>query len=122
MVARCEAIRLNNNFGHSTTRKDFINTAATGRENNRIAVRAPGSSDEQVGQFAKRSRTAPLDWRSPEVVSGRKTDKFAVGRPERQIGAPRAIDFSRCIPIQVLYPEVAYRACSERVCGVAGIS
>ena len=122
MVARCEAIRLNNNFGHSTTREDFINTATTSRENNRMAVQAPGSSDEQVGQFAKRGRAAPLYRRFPEVVPGCKTDKFAVGRPERQISALSAGDFSRRISIQVLDPQVSYRPRSCRVCLVAGIT
>ncbi len=122
MVARRETIRLNNDFGCAPTRGDFADAATVNRENNRMAVRAPGSSQKHVGQFAKQGQPTSLYWRFPEVVPGRETDKLAIGRPERHIGALSAVYFSRCIPIQVLDPEVSYRARSCVICLVAGIT
>src|SRR5690242_11095787 len=80
-----------------------------------MAIRSPGSSQRRVRQFAHRGWTTRLYRHLPKVLSGRETHKFAVGRPERQIRTPRAIDFSRCIPIQILYPEVSYSARAFRI-------
>ena len=107
---RIHVVRRRQDFGGAAAGGHFVkNPRAAGREDNHLAVGAPGATPAMTREWTNSNGCAALNGNLSQFRACRESDEFAVGRPKGFVRAFRTLDCARLLLVKILDVQLSRR-------------